>query len=164
MRRIKRIGEMFIHLDDYLLRFLFEFLEGRECLAMELCLNRRLYPRQYYVCKIDYDEYDKKHEKTIVMNKGDMWWCQLDKRNVIPLKLTSRRCEKQVWTTVRWTYSIHAPDYQKRKIITFMNMSTRGATRRVIKLLRDGRLNLWDQYHCGEINSYITLRRGIYKK
>ena len=165
MRRIKRIGEMFINLDDYLLRFLFEFLGGRECLAVELCLNRRLYTRQYYVCKIDYDEYDKKHEKTIAMNKGDMWWNEWDKRSVIPLKLTSRICGKQVWTTVRWKYSnLSPPEYYSRKIITFTNMSTRGATRRVIKLLRDGRLNLWDQYHCGEINSYITLRRGIYKK
>ena len=90
-----------------------------------------------------------------------MWWCELDKRNVIPLKLTSRRCEKQVWTTVRWTYSIHAPDYQKRKIITFMNMPTRDATRRVIKLLRDGRLNLWDEYYCGEINLYNLTERGL---
>tara|TARA_B100001057_G_C22661699_1_gene876176 strand:+ start:103 stop:597 length:495 start_codon:yes stop_codon:yes gene_type:complete len=164
MRRIKRIGETFLHLDDYLLRFLFEFLEGRECLAMELCLNRRLYNLEYYACKIDYDEYDKKHEKTIVMKKGEMWWSYWEKRKVIPLKLTSRRCDKQVWTTVRYTYSINAPDYQERKIITFMNMSTRGATRRVIKLLRDGKLNLWDEYYCGEINLYTTLRRGVYKK
>ena len=68
MRRIKRIGETFLHLDDYLLRFLFMFLGGRECLAMELCLNRRLYTREYYACKIDYDDYDKEHEKTIYMN------------------------------------------------------------------------------------------------
>ena len=164
MRRIKRIGETFLHLDDYLLRFLFGFLGGRECLAMELCLNRRLYTREYYACMIDYEEYDKKHEKTIAMNKGEMWWIEWEKRKVIPLKLTSRRCGKQVWTTVRYTYSIHAPDYQARKIITFMNMSTRGATRRVIKLLRDGRLNLWDEYLCSQIMCYHTLRRGIYKK
>ena len=164
MRRIKRIGETFLNLDDYLLRFLFEFLGGRECLAMELCLNRRLYIREYYACKIDYEEYDKKHEKTIAMNKGEMWWSYWDKRRVIPLKLTSRRCGKQVWTTVRWTYSIDCPDYQERKIITFWNMSTRGATRRVIKLLRDGRLNLWDQYFSQQIMCYHTLRRGVYKK
>lgn len=165
MRRIKRIGETFLHLDDYLLRFLFEFLGGRECLAMELCLNRRLYGREYYACKIDYDDYDIKHEKTIAMNKGEMWWIEWDKRRVIPLKLTSRRCGKQVWTTVRWKYSkFSPPDYYSRKIITFMNMTTRGATRRVIKLLRDGKLNLWDDYNCGEINLYTTLRRGVYRK
>lgn len=165
MRRITRIGEMFLLLDDCLLRFLFEFLGGRECLAMELCLNRRLYTREYYACKIDYNEYDKNHEKTIVMNKGDMWWKEWDKRREIKLNLTSKRCRDQVWTTVRWKYSnLSPPDYYSRKIIIFMNMSTRGPTRRVIKLLRDGRLNLWDDYYCCEINSYTTLRRGVYKK
>ena len=164
MRRINRIGETFFHLDEYLLRYLFGFLGGRECLAMELCLNRRLNNREYYACKIDYDDYDKKHEKTIAIKKGDMWWEEWDKRREITLQLTSRRCVNQVWTTVRWTYSINAPHYQARKIITFMNMSTRGATRRVIKLLRDGKLNLWDEYYCREINLYTTLRRGVYKK
>lgn len=150
MRRIKRIGETFLHLDDYLLRFLFMFLGGRECLAMELCLNRRLYTREYYACKIDYDDYDKEHEKTIVFKRGDVWTIEWDKRGKNPVRICSKIISLRVGpTTIRqtYTYLFHYDSIGfglERRIYHPGNVSTRRATRRVIRCLKSGQFfHLW---------------------
>jgi hypothetical protein len=150
-----------IRLPTDVIRQINKFLEGSDRLKVELCFRVKLETRSFYKLLIEWEHRDKTHVKDVTIKKGDMWWDEWDKRREITLQLTSRRCTDQVWTTVRWKYSnLSPPDYYSRKIITFMNMTTRGATRRVIKLLRDGRLNLWDD--SGEINSYTTLRKYIH--
>lgn len=139
------------------IRHINKFLEGTDRLKVELCFRVKLETRTFYKLLIEWEHRDETHVKDVIIKKGDMWWNDSDNRREIKLNLTSRRCGKQVWTTVRWKYSkFSPPDYYSRKIITFMNMTTRGATRRVIKLLRNGRLNLWDDN--GEIHCYKTLR------
>ena len=142
------------------IRHINKFLEGTDRLKVELCFRVKLETRTFYKLLIEWEHRDETHTKDVIIKKGDMWWEEWDKRKEITLKLTSRRCIDQVWTTVRWAYSEHSPKYQARKIITFMNMTTRGATRRVIKLLRDGKFDLWDQYLSQEIMCYSTLRRN----
>ena len=141
------------------IRHVNKFLQGGDRLKVELCFRVKLETRSFYKLLIEWEHRDKKHVKDVTIKKGDMWWLEWDKRREITLQLTSRKCTDQVWTTIRWTYSPLSPKYQSRKIIIFMNMTTRGATRRVIKLLRDGRLHLWDGYYCGEILNYDTLRK-----
>ena len=141
------------------IRHINKFLEGTDRLKVELCFRVKLETRKFYKQLIEWEHRDETHVKDIIVKKGDIWWSEWDKRREIKLNLTSKRCIDQVWTTVRWKYSnFSPPDYYSRKIITFMNMTTRGATRRVIKLLRNGRLNLWDDN--GEIHCYTTLRRN----
>jgi len=141
------------------IRHINNFLEGTDRLKVELCFRVKLETRKFYKLLIEWEHRDETHVKDIIVKKGDIWWSEWDKRREIKLNLTSKRCIDQVWTTVRWKYSnFSPPDYYSRKIITFMNMTTRGATRKVIKLLRNGRLNLWDDN--GEIHCYTTLRRN----
>jgi len=150
-----------IRLPTDVIRQINKFLEGTDRLKVELCFRVKLETRSFYKLLIEWEHRDETHTKDVIINKADMWWNEWDKRREIKLYLTSRRCVNQVWTTVRWKYSpLSPPEYYSRKIITFMNMTTRGATRRVIKLLRDGRLNLWDLSQ--EINSYTTLRKCIH--
>ena len=158
IRRKVNLGETPLDLTDELVLYIFDFLSGEDRLKVELCLNRRLNPIVCYKLLIEEQHRDETHVVDVIIKNGDMWWTEWDKRREIRLKLISKRCVDQVWTTVRWKYSnFSPPEYYSRKIITFMNMTTRGATRRVIKLLRDGRLNLWDDW--GEIHCYKTLRR-----
>ena len=140
------------------IRHINKFLQGTDRLKVELCFRVKLETKTFYKLLIEWEHRDETHVKDIIMKKGDMWWLNWDKRREIKLNLTSRRCIDQVWTTVRWKYShLSPPDYYSRKIITFMNMTTRGATRRVIKLLRDGKFDLWDSWR--EIHCYTTLRK-----
>ena len=143
------------------IRHVNKFLQGGDRLKVELCFGVKLETRTFYKLLIEWEHRDKTHVKDVTIKKGDMWWVEWDKRREIKVFLTSRRCIDQVWTTVRWKYStLSPPEYYSRKIIIFMNMTTRGATRRVIKLLRDGRLDLWDQYLSQEIMCYSNLRRN----
>jgi len=142
------------------IRHINKFLEGTDRLKVELCFRVKLETRTFYKLLIEWEHRDETHVKDVIIKKGDMWWEEWDKRKEITLQLTSRRCVSQIWTTVRWAYSANCPQYQARKIITFTNMTTRGATRRVLKLLRDGRFDLWDQYLSQEIMCYSTLRRN----
>ena len=153
MRRIKRIGETFLHLDDYLLRFLFGFLGGRECLAMELCLNRRLYTREYYACMIDYDDYDKEHEKTIVFKRGDVWTDYWDKRGENPFRICSKITPLRIGSTTfkqTHTYLFFEVDEgieSERRIYHPDGVPTRRATRRVIRCLKSGQFfHIWGTY------------------
>jgi len=158
IRRKVNLGETPLDLVNELILYIFDFLSGEDRLKVELCLNRRLNPIVCYKLLIEEQHRDEKHVVDVIIKFGDMWWLEWDKRREIKLNLTSRKCVNQVWTTVRWKYSpLSPPEYYSRKIITFMNMTTRGATRRVIKLLRDGRLNLWEDR--GQIHCYKTLRR-----
>ena len=148
MRRIKRIGETFLHLDDYLLRFLFDFLEGRDCLAVELCLNRRLYTREHYACMIDYDDYDKEHEKTIVFKRGDVWTDQWDKRGENPFRICSKITPLPFKQT--HTYLFFQDRFgieSERRIYHPDGVPTRRATRRVIRCLKSGQFyHIWGTF------------------
>ena len=142
-----------------IIRHINKSLEGTGRLKVELCFRVKLETRTFYKLLIEWEHRDETHVKDVIMKKGEMWSIEWDKRREIKLNLTSRRCVNQVWTTVRWKYSpLSPPEYYSRKIVIFMNMTTRGATRRVIKLLRDGRFDLWEDR--GEILCYSTLRRN----
>lgn len=161
IRRKVNLGETPLDLTKDLILYIFNFLSGEDRLKVELCLNRRLNPRVFYKLLIEEQHRDEKHVVDVIMKLGDIWWVEWDKRREIKLRLTTVNSDGLgVHTTIRFTYSLNCPPYQSRKIIKFPpNMTTRGATRRVIKLLRDGRLNLWDEYFSSEIMSYSNLRR-----
>lgn len=136
---------------------MFDFLSGEDRLKVELCLNRRLKTRVFYKLLIEEQHRYEKYTVYVTVMKGDMWWAEWDHRSEIKLKLVSNSSGTGVHTIIRWTHSLNCPPYQSRKIIMFQpNMTTRGATRRVIKLLRDGKLDL---HMPGEIHMYNTLRR-----
>lgn len=146
-----------LDLTEHLLLYVFDFLTGEDRLKVELCLNRRLNTRVFYKLLIEEQHRDEKHHVDVTIKKGDMWWEEWDRRSEIKLKLTSNNSGMGVHTIIRWTHSLHSPPYQRRKIIRFSpKMTTRGATRRVIRLLRDGKLDL---NMSGEIHMYNTLRR-----
>ncbi len=160
IRRKVNLGETSLDVADELVLYIFDFLSGEDRLKVELCLNRRLNPRVFYKLLIEEQHRDEKHVVDVIMKLGDIWWVEWDKRREIKLRLTTVNSDVMgVHTIVRWTHSLNCPPYQSRKIVTFpLNITTRGATRRVIKLLRDGRLDLWDAYS-SEIMSYSSLRR-----
>lgn len=163
IRRKVNLGETRLNLINELLLHIFDFLSGEDRLKVELCLNRRLNPIVFYKLLIEEQHRDEKHVVDVIMKLGDMWWVEWDKRREIKLRLTTVNSDGLgVHTTIRWRYSLQSPPYQSRKIIKFApHITTRGATRRVIKLLRDGRLDLWDEYFSSEIMLYSNLRKRI---
>lgn len=159
IRRKVNLGETPLDLTDELVLYIFDFLSGEDRLKVELCLNKRLNPIVFYKLLIEEQHRDEKHSVDVVMKLGDMWWNEWDKRREIKLKLTSTNSDFMgVHTTIRFTHSLNCPPFQSRKIIRFApHITTRGATRRVIKLLRDGKLDLYNMH--GQIHIYSTLRR-----
>lgn len=159
IRRKVNLGETPLDLTDELVLYIFDFLSGEDRLKVELCLNKRLNPIVFYKLLIEEQHRDEKHSVDVVMKLGDMWWNEWDKRREIKLKLTSINSDFMgVHTTIRFTHSLNCPQFQSRKIIRFApHITTRGATRRVIKLLRDGKLDLYNMH--GQIHIYSTLRR-----
>lgn len=159
IRRKVNLGETPLDLTDELVLYIFDFLSGEDRLKVELCLNKRLNPIVFYKLLIEEQHRDEKHSVDVVMKLGDMWWNEWDKRREIKLKLTSINSDFMgVHTTIRFTHSLNCPPFQSRKIIRFApHITTRGATRRVIKLLRDGKLDLYNMH--GQIHIYSTLRR-----
>jgi hypothetical protein len=156
-------GKTSLDVADELVLYIFDFLSGEDRLKVELCLNRRLNPRVFYKLLIEEQRRDEKHVVDVTMKLGDIWWQDWDRRREIKLRLTTVNSDVMgVHTIVRWTHSLNCPPYQSRKIVTFpdyMNMTTRGATRRVIRLLGDGRFDLWDHCRSQEIRCYDELRK-----
>ena len=158
-QRIRRKGPKNSKLDlvKDLLLYLSEFLEGVDRLKVELCLNRRLQARVFYKLLIEHEHYEEKHVKILTFKAGDIWWRNWDRRKKISMELTSMYIIDKTYTTIRCTFLDNCLPYQHRRTVIHGNIPTRRATRRVIRVIENGR---FDVFASGPARiSYKGLRR-----
>ena len=128
--------------------YLLNFFSGVEQLNLELCLNELLACKPYYKRFIQEADTDTE----IRVKRGEhMWWPYWSRKKYYDIRLASRCTDFGLYTIMKTEHIEKMIHFAVSDVHT-----TEEATRRVIQLLEDGKIDIYDS-SMKDLSYYIRL-------